>query len=87
MIKQEEMRDKVQKDIGTLIAEYSCNPEDYSLVGFVKEILSIKELAIVDLSSIIYRCPQCGLEFDYQPDYRECIECGRYLDAYLKQAG
>ena len=43
-----EIRDKVQKDIGTLIAEYSANEDDYSLVGVVKEILAIKEIAIVD---------------------------------------
>jgi len=33
--------EKLQQDIGTLIVEYSANEDDYSLVGVVKEILSI----------------------------------------------
>lgn len=33
--------EELQKDIGTLLAEYSCNPDDYSLVGTVKEILRL----------------------------------------------
>ena len=35
--------EELQKDVGTLLAEYACNPEDYSLVETVKEILGLIE--------------------------------------------
>jgi len=35
--------EELQKDIGTLLAEYACNPEDYSLVETVKDILGFVE--------------------------------------------
>jgi hypothetical protein len=29
---------------------------------------------------ILYRCPKCKAEYDYQPDYRVCILCDTYLE-------
>lgn len=80
------IREKTQKDIGTLLVEYACNPEDYSLVGMVKEILNHLNVAIVDKQTIIYKCPKCNSFYDYQPQYKECVHCGNYLDAYIRQA-
>ena len=36
---------------------------------------------------LLYRCPNCGSLWDYQPDYRHCPLCNKYLDAYIKQGG
>ena len=83
------IRGKTQKDIGALFAEYACNPEDYSLdslVGMVKEILTHPNVAIVNKQTIIYKCPKCNSFYDYQPQYKECVHCGNYLDAYIRQA-
>ena len=39
VVKREE-DSELKKDVGTIIAEYSANEDDYSLVGVVREILA-----------------------------------------------
>ena len=79
--------EELQKDIGTLLTEYASNPEEYSLVETVKEILGFVERHshpklvwfILDEIATMHSATHCGSGSQPCPICDRAIEAMRLL--------